>query len=530
MPHIKQICKITGEEFLLSEWEQEFLKKIDMPIPTLCPDERQKKRLVQRNERSLYKRICDLCKKTMIAMYPESAPFPVYCSDCWWGDEWDPMQYGMDFDFSRPFFEQFQELYMQCPRVGVLTRNSENSEYTNCEEHAKNCYLTFGGGYSQDCMYCHFCVNSKDCIDSAMCERCELCYECLELENCYHCMYLQNSINSSDCFLSSDLIGCKNCFGCSGLRNKEYHIFNEAYAKEDYEGKIKSLIENIHSNETKSKFKELCAKIPVKFSRTNNCENCRGDYILNSQNCWDCYDVRKCKDCMHIYWGEDVKDCYDGNVIYVGTELVYNSQSICLSCSFVRCSNFCWNVSFVDYSDYCHYSNNLFGCVSLKRKEYCILNKQYSKEEFESLKKRIIEHMKSTGEWGEFWSFAPFAYNETMAQIYLPMTKEEVLSRAYGWLEEDKKNYQMVTDAIACFACSKVFKYMPKELKFYEQMSVSKPLKCHDCRYKDRMTLRNPRRLWTRNCAKCKVEIKTSYSPERPEKVYCESCYLADVY
>jgi len=31
--------------------------------------------------------------------------------------------------------------------------------------------------------------------------------------------------------------------------------------------------------------------------------------------------------------------------------------------------------------------------------KYCILNKQYSKEEYEELVPKIIEHMQKTGEW-----------------------------------------------------------------------------------------------------------------------------------
>lgn len=530
MPSIKQNCRDCSKEFSVTDWEQEFLKKVEMPLPTLCNEERQRKRLAQRNERNLYKRNCDLCKKVIIAVYPENTDFPVYCSDCWWSDNWDPKIYERDFDFNRPFFDQFKELQSKVPRVGVLTRNSENSEYTNCEAYQKNCYLTFAGGYSEDCMYCYFEIYCKDCLDCSFVEKCELCFQCLDLENCYHCMYLRSSVNCNDCFLSVDLIGCKNCFGCVGLRNKEYHIFNVAYSKEEYDNKIKEYVSKINSPEIKNKFEELYKKTPVKFSHQTNCENCKGDYILNSQNCFDCFDVRKGKDSMHIYWGEEFNDCYDSNVLYGGVELVYNSHSICLPGTNVRASNFCWNVSYTDYSDSCHYSKKLFGCVGLKHKENCILNKQYSKEEYEILLTKIIDHMKKTGEWGEFFPFSNFPYNDSLAQHYLPLTKEDAIAKGYKWREEDSKNYQSLPDTVCCSECKKVFKYAVKEIKFYELMNVEKPSKCHECRHKDRMSLRNPRKLWLRNCAKCSQQIETSYSPERPETVYCEACYLASVY
>ena len=34
-----------------------------------------------------------------------------------------------------------------------------------------------------------------------------------------------------------------------------------------------------------------------------------------------------------------------------------------------------------------------FGCVGFKHKQYCILNKQYTKEEYEKLVQKIIKQM-----------------------------------------------------------------------------------------------------------------------------------------
>jgi len=42
--------------------------------------------------------------------------------------------------------------------------------------------------------------------------------------------------------------------------------------------------------------------------------------------------------------------------------------------------------------------------------------------------------------------------------------------------------------------------------------------------------LRNPRRLFNRKCMKCDKQIQTSYAPEKPEIVYCEECYVEEVY
>jgi hypothetical protein len=75
-------------------------------------------------------------------------------------------------------------------------------------------------------------------------------------------------------------------------------------------------------------------------------------------------------------------------------------------------------------------SQDCFGCVGLRNKQYCILNKQYSQEEYANTVAAIIARMQQDGEWGEFFPspMSPFSYTETVAQERYPLTKEEALS------------------------------------------------------------------------------------------------------
>jgi hypothetical protein len=183
---------------------------------------------------------------------------------------------------------------------------------------------------------------------------------------------------------------------------------------------------------------------------------------------------------------------------------------------------------------------------------YCILNKQYSKEAYETLMPRIIAHMQKTGEWGEFFpaSCRPFAYNESLAQVYFPLSREEVLKRGWKWHEEpleplrvsriikgkdlpdtiDDIPDDILNWAIECDVTGKPFRIIRQELEFYRSMRLPVPRLHPDERHRRRMALRNPRKLWNRTCGKCQGPIMTSYAPERPEIVYCEKCYLASVY
>ena len=196
--------------------------------------------------------------------------------------------------------------------------------------------------------------------------------------------------------------------------------------------------------------------------------------------------------------------------------------------------------------------NDCFGCVGLKHKQHCILNKQYTKEEYEALVPKIIAEMRADGEWGEFFpvTMSPFAYNETVAQEYFPLTKEEVLNRGWKWRDEvdetpkvakiipaeqlpdsiDDIPDDILNWAIECEATKRPYKIIRQELEFYRKMRLPVPHLHPDERHKRRMAMRNPRKLWKRPCMKCGREMETTYAPERKEIVYCESCYLAEVY
>ena len=156
--------------------------------------------------------------------------------------------------------------------------------------------------------------------------------------------------------------------------------------------------------------------------------------------------------------------------------------------------------------------------------------------------------MMHTGEWGHFFpvTLSPFGYNETVAQEYMPLTQEEIEKRGWKWVEQkEEENYMgppfEVPDTITnvdeslcdqillCEESGKPFKVIPQELAFYKEQGIPIPTRSPAQRHKDRNGLRNPRTLWKRTCSKCGKEILSSYDPKRPEKVYCETCYLAIV-
>jgi hypothetical protein len=182
----------------------------------------------------------------------------------------------------------------------------------------------------------------------------------------------------------------------------------------------------------------------------------------------------------------------------------------------------------------------------LHKHQYCILNKQYTKEEYEALVPKIIEHMRSTGEWGEFFpvTLSDYGYNQSIAAEFFPLTEEEVRSRGWHWHQEPTPppaathalpdDIADVTDDICdavltCKESGKQYKIVKQELAFYRNMGVPVPELSPDQRHKNRMKLRRPWKLWDRNCMNCQKAIKTPYEPGKPEIIYCEECYLQSV-
>lgn len=570
-------CKNCGQNFVITKEDQAFYQKVNVPPPTFCPECRLQRRLAFRNERSLYQRKCDLCKKEIIACYPQVAPFPVYCPKCWWSDACDPLSLGRDFDFKKPFFEQFRSLLEKVPRLNLYVKNCENCEFTNIVLQCKNCYLLYGSAFCESCFYCKHIFNSDFSLDLIFCGHCLECYELVDCHYCYRTFFSQKSERCKNSWFLYDCRNCENCVGCWNLRNKKYYLFNRLSSKSEIEEFIKN---NFGGNSGIEKFFQkfrgkLNKEAIHKFQIGKNNQNVSGDFIYNSKNSFNSYNIYNCEDVSYAVICLNQKSSCDIMGTGLG-ELAYE----CLNNDYPYQTKFCLNCTNLNESEYCescHGSDHLFGCIGLRHKDHCILNKKYSPVEYEKLLPKIKEHLEKTGEYGEFYpiSISPYAYNETVAQEYFPLTKKEARAKGYRWRENEQAAGEKIReqssspmvkspDILTCASCGKNYQLIEPEIKFYRKMNLPFPEKCPNCRHHARFKLKSPLKLWNRNCEKCGREIKTSYPPVRPatpsirsaglstrlagpsirpadtsavrqsvpncpQKVYCEKCYLESV-
>lgn len=539
-------CKGCKKDFTLLKQDKELLEKFNVLNPNHCPDCRAEQRFAFRNERFLYQRQCDKCSKKIISVFSLEKEYTVYCHDCWYGDKWSATDYGIDYDHNKPFFDQVNELMHQTPHPGSIIEAPTcfNSDYANDASSIKNCYLTFDVSYLEDSFYGESAWKLKNCIDFLNSFDCELSYEISYCTKSYNLFFSEYCANCYDSYFLRDCVGCNNCFACCNLINAKHCIWNKQYSEDEYYKEIKKLKKKLNNyselKQLQKQFLDFIIKFPKRATRGVKNDNCTGDNINYSKGCYYCFDSNNSENCRYAYkMMNGAKECMDVTIWGENTELCYNSGGVGMKSYNNICCHYAWrSASNLTYCYFCHRNvKDMLGCVNMQSDQYCILNKRYSKKDYLLLREKIINKLKQEGVYGDFFPayINPFCYNETQAQEYFPLTKEQAINKGWTWKNE-KNNSEGEHDHVClrglptCISCNKNFKIIPQEKKFYQDNEIAFPQKCPNCRHLDRIKFRNPNKFWQRLCDKCNQQIMTTYSPDRPEKIYCKKCYQKEVY
>ncbi|MDC0358436.1 hypothetical protein OAO01_06435 [Oligoflexia bacterium] len=535
----------------MTEDDSQFHKRLAVPAPRLCPHCRQQRRLTHYNERALYRNTCAACSKNVISIFAPDSPSTVFCSSCWWSDANDTLQYGQEYVPGQSFFEQLYQLRHRVPQLALVNDNevrSTNCQYTNNFASGKNCYCVYCTWHNEDCLYSSYIDKSRSCCDCTFCIDSELLYECVDCRSCYSCVGVHASMQSRDCCFSYDLRNCSNCTYCYGLRNQQYCYNNEQLSKEEYTDRMVELGLETRSGYSSAlhRFEQLITEAPRRFMSETGSTDCSGHMLEYCKNVRSSFDVINSQDCRYLYVvGPDGRDCYD--VTCSGQmELCYDSLSVD-DCYRARFCGFTWKSNHVTYCFDCHSCSNLFGCAALRRNEYCILNKQYSKEDYTALVKLIEEEMRMSGEWGQFFPgrFSLFGYNESAAQVFQPLAEKAAVDSGFRWYAAEADTVavrgpntvpevisevgdEICETAFGCSGCGKAYKLVLQELEFYRKLKIALSELCQNCRHGRRLAFRNPLQLWERPCSQCATEVLSSYAPDCvAEVVLCDECYPA---
>lgn len=560
VPH-ERTCAWKGEhehcegEFMIEEGDIEFLRIFRSPPSRYCPTCRRMQRFVHMGVMRLFKHACKAPEhgESVLSVLPTECPFPVYDYAYYGSEAFDPFGFGKEYIKDESPLAQLASLRRVFPMPSFLNRDpsSINCEYTNGGRGSKNCYFTSGVFSSEDVWYSALVNGSKEVMTSRSIRACDTIYETLNGEHLYRAAYAYFSKDCSDCALIFDCRNCTNCFGCVNLRNKSYCIFNEQKTKEEYEAFMatKPLAHSAFQGHAE-RFWALVRSLPLNAPRNTAAENVSGVLLENSRNLFDAIDCRKAEHVRHADGALTHKDSMD--ILFSGgSEQIYQSTNVGSSSSMVKFSISC---KYTTDSEFVFNSKNLtncFMCFGLENKSFCVLNKQYTPEEYWPLVDSIKTEMLQRGEYGEHPAmfFSAQAYNFSLAGLYYPLP-DEIILKLGGYIaaEPDTNAGAMDTvqaadlpdtiasiddsilsKAILCEETGRPFRIVPAELAFYRKLGVPLP-RLHPNIRINRLYRLSPTGLrYYTECANCRKDIQSLFDPKDGYVLYCESCYQQEV-
>lgn len=301
------------------------------------------------------------------------------------------------------FFDQFRELVQKTPRRALLTRNSQNADFSDGVTRSKNIYLGFDLQECEDCLYVDHCRSSKKLVDCSFVSHSSLCYECISCSYIETGKYLEECHNGSNLAYCYDCQECRDCFGCVGLRGKRFYIFNKPYEPIDYYQKIASLLKKPHATLLQEHGlirgmhprinlrRRLCDEASLGDSLTSSIRVFKGFNSAGATASGYLFDLgdatSKTQYSYDIDGGSNLSWCYD-------LTNVHDAHNVRSSLNSSECRD-------SEYLIDCYNCRSCFGCVGLEGVEHAILNVQYTPFEYEQRVSILKRSLRLTGSYGK---------------------------------------------------------------------------------------------------------------------------------
>jgi hypothetical protein len=542
-PHTRT-CAETGEAFEITDKDIEFCRLLRVPPPTLTwwAAIRHKRAFVGGFD--LFRRSAS-DGTSVVTMYDPESFAHFLPTETWHSDAFDPLASGFSVKPSESFLSQLDQLWRTFPWP-ALQRDlrSENSDWSNYFISTKNAYNCWETGYSEDVYYTDMSGYMKQCSDLFVCINCEWCYDDANCQKCYRVHFSEQCEQGTDLFFCLGCKSCSDCFGCTNLFHKSYCFLNEQLTPDAYRERLRAidLSDSRVVEEWRLKIKqEYWSKAYRCGAHMQNAEQSLGDNITNSKDVlgisiWDSERVFKGiltvagKDCYYTDGSMQQERCYSDMDSLPGSEC--------------RMTIWCCSCIDMEYSTLCTNCEHCFGCVGLRHKKFCILDKQYTEEEYWPLVDAIRTAMLERGEYGEFlpYTSSPLAYNNSAAMIFFPIEEQEARqlgARWYTFPHEATQNES--ADAIpfkladtddsilkrtfCCPVSGRAFRFVKPELEFHREMNLALPRVHPTVRRSTRAAQQFPMQLHPRTCAMCKTSMLSRIPPSFAAPVLCQECY-----
>lgn len=550
----ERTCKLTGEKWMMDEEEISWYRYFHAPPSAIHPIARMK--IICSFGTGFgwwWQKHPETGKQVLTYVHPATGVRAIPDAEFFEKDNTDKAR---DFDASRPFMDQIRELQLQIPftasrsvtptvnSISLLSQGDENSFFvTGCK--SKNSFYSYSAVDME---------NSSEVYESSFITN---SYNILNSHRIHNGKFIRQSY---DCLNSAFLFDCRNCefcFGATNQRNKKYVFFNEQLTKEAYEKRMSTI--DLRSRKTLEeylvKFRDLVGHKAVWPENFNEqAENSLGEYL------------HKCRDCRYqffahdgpnhnyyglIFFGQTENNAFIGGAFNAVDNYYCHAPMHSRGCRYVHSCVRCQNV---EYSMQCYDSENLFGCVGLIRKKFCIFNKQYTEEAYWLKLDEIKCHMLDRGEYGEFFplSFTPSYVLSSPALMYL-IDEEDVKTLGGSVYDPDSagalgdtttsvevRSPEEVPDRIDeldADVWSKLaimdpvekrrFAYLKPEIELYRELGIASSTTHPMKRLKNLVFESNTGIFIDAECAKCGKKLTISKNKTYPDRViYCREDYL----
>ena len=544
----------SKDNFEYKDWKL----KAKIPAPTLCPEERYRKKIAFRNEINLYKRTCNITWKGIVSIISPDKDITVYDQKIWRSDMRDPLNFGIEIDKHKSILQTIKELQHSVPTISLQNIWSENSEYCALGGNNKNCYLMVWNT-SEDCWYWRYWTKNQNCYDFLFSENCTHCYEVTDAHNCYEVFFSKTVYNCSNSYFLTNCQNCSYCIACTNLTNKKYNIYNQQVSKDEFEDFVKkNLSQRENINNTLENVKQFNNKLPIRNMNVLDIDdNSFWNNLSHAKNVWWGFDssgnIDGIKDCKYISLTTDISDCQD--IVDSGENSAMCYDSITCTWKSILFSQNVFNSTDMLYSNMCYNCSHCLLCIWLRNNSYCILNKQYSQKEYNIIAPIVISRM--IQEWIRWWFLpakcSPFWYNETIAMLHYPLTKEEATKKWYKWsdyepplpniekivqwkdlpkqwckiIKEKKPEIleKILNYAIICEISKRPFRITKQEIDFYIKHNLPLPTKHPDTRHIERTETSDSNTIYLTNCDMCWKEILSIHKKGEWKIILCEKCF-----
>jgi len=549
------ICKECQSSFNLFEEDIKMYRLLRAPPQKICPNCRQQRRLAFMNYSYVFRRTCQAPghSEKVISLMSPSMPWIGYDLDYYNSDAWSSLEHNQEVKIDQDFLGQYYDLLKKNPHPLIRRRTDcVNSEYSFSGGNLKDCYYVFGSWNSENVMYSTAAFNSRDVVDSYYTGFVEGGYNNVLTKKCSQCT---NIFFSNDCIASDFLYDCRNClncFGCVNLRNKSYCFFNEQLSKSEYETKRKEIDLGKRSDLKKvsQKFWQLVKLNPIRAYRIKQSNNVFGSDIDNCREVFQSLQAENSENIRYSQFIDRIKDSMDLGFSGKSDQL-YEVANVGGGSSKIKFGYGSKNCIDCEYIFSCKNCLNCFGCVGLQNISYAIFNKVYLPDDYFRIVDDLKEKLLKDGTYGEFfpYNFSNFAYNNSLAQIIYPLSKEEILAKGAYWQDEIKANVgeaktilatelpdsiddvndDLLSMAIISEKSGNPFRVVSKELEFYRRMRIALPTLTPLERMMQRFKIMSNLRIFQDQCFSCHQTIWSVHATKDGFRPYCEACYSHEV-